>query len=72
MITVPESIEQWRNKQISRLSLMRAPVSRPDWSVPVSESAVGEMLATNAASRIQFTLSKDGKNCLLPFSGNDA
>src|SRR5258708_33297596 len=72
MITVPESIEQWRNKQISGLALMRALVSRPDWSVPVSESAAGEMLGTYAASRIQFTRSKDGKNCLLLFSASEA
>ena len=59
MPTVPGSIE-------------RALVSRPDWSVPVSESAVAEMLAENTASRIQFSRNKEGKNCLLLFSSGDA
>jgi hypothetical protein len=70
--TVSESIEQWRNKQISGVSLMRVLVSRPDWSVPVSESAVADMLAQNNASRIQFSRNKEGKNCLLLFSTGDA
>src|SRR5258706_685560 len=71
MASVSESIEQWHNKQISGVSLMRALVSHLDWSVPVSESAVAEMLAENTASRIQFSRNKEGKNCLLLFSSAD-
>jgi len=70
-LTIPQSIEQWRNKQISGLALMRTLVSHPTWYVPVSESEAAEMLATNSASRIMFNRNPDGVNSLLLYSNGD-
>ncbi len=68
MPTVPELIVQWRNKQITGSVLMRALVSHQKWILPVSESAAVEMMATNAASRLQYNRDPQGVNRLMIFS----
>lgn len=72
MSTIPEYIAQWRNKQIESTALMRLLVSHPAWSLPVSESAALEMMAENAASRIQYNRDPQGVNRQLIFSSPEA
>ena len=72
MKTVPELIAQWRNKEISGTALMRGLVSFDKWNIPVSEDAVGAMLASNSNPSLQLFTDKDGNNCLLIFSSGEA
>lgn len=67
-----EAIERWQNKQISGTGLMRCLVSYGQWMVPVSEAAVGEMLAQGAAPRLMFSRDAEGVSRLFIFSDDNA
>jgi len=68
MPTVPELVARWRDKQLTGTALMRALVTHPTWTLPISESAAAESLATNAVSRLQYNRTPEGVNRLMIFS----
>lgn len=51
---------------------MRALVSHPTWSLPVSERAAVESMASGGLSAVQFNESPEGKRRLLLFSSPEA
>jgi hypothetical protein len=71
MSSVAELIEAWREQKINGTQLMRSLVSHQHWSIPISESAAIETLATNHASRIQYNRDPQGVNRLMLWSSDE-
>ena len=71
MSTIAENILAWKEKKLNGTELMRTLVSYPHWSIPISESAAIETLATNHASRLQYNRDPKGVNRLMAWSSNE-
>lgn len=68
MSSIAELIQAWREKKINGTQLMRSIVSHGEWSIPISEAAAMETLATNQAPAIQYNRDAKGVNRLLLWS----
>ncbi len=66
------AILEWKNKSITNFQLLRRLVTFDKWNVPISEAAVGEMLASNHVSRIQFHQTPDGQKMMLLYTDSEA
>ncbi len=72
MISVPDLIARWRAKTLSGTGLMRGLVAWDAWDVPISEAAVATALVEQALPALQLGTGRDGKACLLIYSGAEA
>ena len=72
MANVVELIGEWREKKINGLALMRGLVSYEHWMILVSEAAVADMLAHNAAPRVRIIGQPNGEKWLQLFSSGEA
>ena len=71
MSSIAELIQAWREQKINGTQLMRSLVSHTTWSIPISEAAVAETLATNQLPAIQFNRDPNGVNRLMIWSSSE-
>jgi hypothetical protein len=71
MSDVPTAIQEWKDKSISTSTLVRRLVAHDKWSIPMSEAAVAETLATNSLGRILYSKDDAGRSRLLIFSSSE-
>ena len=71
-MSISDLIADWRAKRLSGLGLMRGLVSYENWEIPVSGEASAAALSGNSAPSLQLSTSRDGKTCLMLFSGAEA
>jgi hypothetical protein len=67
-----DAIGAWQRQEITGTALLRHLVFHAQWSIPMSEAAVGETLATGGVSRVMTSKDPDGVTRLLIFSDEEA